>query len=144
MRFINTISIDRLATDVFAFLAHFENLPLWNPAISQTRRITGGQVAVGSRYVQVRTAPRPSEETFEVTEFQPDRRLSVRGTFGPFPGESTYVLDSVGDTTLLTNTVDVKPKGLLGVLAPLAARRVKAAVAGNLDILKRILEDRDE
>ena len=71
MKFTNTITINRRPAEVFAFLAHFENLPLWNYAISETRKITGGPVGVGSRYRQTWTVPAPSEEMFAVTEFEP-------------------------------------------------------------------------
>lgn len=88
MRFTNTITIDRPPAEVFAFLARFENVPLWNEAIRETRKISPGPVGVGSRYVQTRSLPTRREETFEVTEYEPDRSLAIRGTFGPFPGRS--------------------------------------------------------
>src|SRR2546421_341659 len=63
MKFTNTITINRQPAAVFRFLAHFENVPRWNYAISETRKITGGPVGVGSRYQQTRTLPTPSVET---------------------------------------------------------------------------------
>jgi hypothetical protein len=41
---------------------------------------------------------------------------------------------------MLTNTMDLEPSGPLGVIAPLATSRIKAAVAANLGTLKRLLE----
>ena len=79
MQFANTITIARRPAEVFAYLAHFENVPLWNYAISDTRKTSSGPVGVGSRYRQTRTLPTRSEEAFEVTEFEPDRRLSIKG-----------------------------------------------------------------
>jgi uncharacterized protein YndB with AHSA1/START domain len=143
MQFTNTITIDRPPAAVFAFLARFENLPRWNYAIGETRQVSPGPVGVGSRYVQTRTLPTRSEETFEVTAYEPDRTLAVRGTFGPFPGEVTYLLEPAGWGTTLINTMDLAPTGLMGVLAPLATSRVKAAVAANLGRLKQILESTD-
>ncbi len=140
MKFTNTVTISRQPAEVFAFLAHFENVPLWNHAISETRKITGGPVDVGSRYRQTRTVPTRTEETFEVTELQPDHRLSIRGALGPFQGEITYVLEPAGNATALTNTMNLQPSGALRLVAPLAASRVKSAVATNLDTLKQILE----
>ena len=32
MKFTNTVTINRQPAEVFAFLAHFENVPLWNYA----------------------------------------------------------------------------------------------------------------
>ena len=140
MKFTNAITINRPPAEVFAFLAHFEDVPLWNYAISGTRKTTGGPVGVGSRYRQTRKLPTQSEETFAVTEFDPDRRLSIRGTLGPFHGDITYLLEPAGSATALTNTMNLQPSGPLRLVAPLAASRVKSAVAANLDTLKQILE----
>jgi len=140
MRFTNTITIERDRAEVFEFLARFENVPRWNYAISETRKVSSGPTGVGSRYVQSRTVPARSEETFEVTEFEPASRLSVQGTLGRFPARLTYLLESIANGTRLTNTVDLEPSGLLGLIAPLATARVKSAVAENLGTLKKILE----
>lgn len=140
MQFTNTITLNRQPIEVFAFLAHFENLPLWNYAISETRRISGGPVGIGSRYRQARTLPTPSEETFTVTEFEPGHRLSIRGALGPFEGDITYLLEPAGDATTLTNTMNLQASGPMRLVAPLAASRIKSAVAANLDTLKDILE----
>ena len=142
MNFTNTVTIDRRPAEVFAFLARFENIPRWNYAISETWSEADGPVGVGSRYRQTRTLPTRSEETFVVTAFEPDRRLSIRGTLGPFHGDNTYVLDPAGSGTILSNTMDLEASGPLRFVAPLAASRVKEAVAANLDTLKEILERR--
>jgi uncharacterized protein YndB with AHSA1/START domain len=140
MRFTNTVTINRQPSVVFAYLADLENLPRWNYAISQTRKTSDGPVGVGTRYRQTRTVPTHSEETFEVTEFEPDDKLSIRGALGPFHSEATYLLSPTEDGTVLTNTMDLRPSGALRLVAPLAASRIKSAVATNLDTLKRILE----
>jgi uncharacterized protein YndB with AHSA1/START domain len=143
MKFTNTITIDRQPAAVFAYLADLENLPRWNYAISQTRKTSDGPVGVGSQYRQTRTLPSRSEETFEVTEFEPDSRLSIRGALGPFHSEATYLLAPTDDGTVLTNTMNLRPSGALRLVAPLAASRIKSAVAANLDALKQILETGD-
>jgi uncharacterized protein YndB with AHSA1/START domain len=140
MRFTNTITIDRRPAIVFAYLADLENLPRWNYAIGETRKITSGPVAVGSRYRQIRTVPAHSEESLVVTEFDPDRRLTIAGTLGAFPAQVTYALEPAGNGTTVTNTVDLTPPRPLRPLAPLAIRRISAAVATNLGVLKQLLE----
>jgi uncharacterized protein YndB with AHSA1/START domain len=140
MKFTNTILIDRRPAEVFGFLAHLENVPRWNHAISDTRKISGGAVGVGSTYRQTRTVPTRSDETFEVTEFEPDRRLSIRGALGPFESEITYLLTPADNGTTLINTMDLRSSGPLRLVAPLAAARIKSAVAANLGSLKQILE----
>jgi hypothetical protein len=144
MKFTNTVVINRRPAEVFGFLAHFENLPLWNYAISETRKISGDAVGVGSRYRQTRTLPTQSEETFEVTEFDPDRKLSISGDLGPFHSEVTYLLTAAQDGTVLSNTMNLQPTGPLRLIAPLAGFRVKSAVAANLGSLKQVLETPDQ
>jgi uncharacterized protein YndB with AHSA1/START domain len=110
MNFTNTIRINRQPAAVFSFLAHFENVPRWNYAISQTRKTTSGPVGVGSRYQQTRTLPTPSEETFEVTEFEPNRKLSIRGALGPLRGEVAYLVAPAENGTNLTNFITSSPR----------------------------------
>lgn len=116
-------------------LADFGNVSLWNYA-----KIADGPVSVGSRYRQTRTFPTRSEETFEVTEFEPDRRFSIRGALGLFRGEVAYLLAPAGNGTALTSTMNLQPSVPLRFVTPLAVSRVKSAAAANLDTLKPILE----
>jgi uncharacterized membrane protein len=41
--FENTVTIRRPVEDVFAFLADFENVPAWNYAIVETRKVSPGR-----------------------------------------------------------------------------------------------------
>jgi len=140
MRFTNTITIHRRPDVVFDYLADLENLPRWNYAIQQTRKLTPGPVVVGSRYHQVRTVPAYGEESLEVVELEPRRRLTVSGTLNALPARLTYVLEPEGDATLVTNDVELSTSGPLTLVAPLASRQIKSAVAANLDVLRQILE----
>jgi uncharacterized protein YndB with AHSA1/START domain len=139
--FQNTVTIRRPVQDVFAFLAEFENLPKWNYAIVETEKTSPGPVGVGTTYRQLRSIPTRSEEAFQVTAFEPTHHLEIRGEIGPFTATINYLLGPSDDGTRLTNTVVLQPaSGRLRLLAPLAASRVKKAVAANLDTLKQLLE----
>jgi hypothetical protein len=143
MRFTNTVTIARSRPDVFAFLSDFENLPLWNYALRSTRQVVPGPVAVGTRYEQTRTIPKPATETFVVIAFQPDRELAIRGTLGPFHGESSYHLEATDGGTVVTNAMDLAARDGAGLLAGLARPRIRSAVAANLEALKQLLESTD-
>lgn len=140
MKFTNSVAIDRSPGDVFAFLADLENVPRWNYAISETRKLTDGPVRVGTRYRQIRTIPSRREESFEVIELEPGRQLAVRGDLGPFHGVVSYRLNLVDDGTEVVNDVQLRASGALRLVAPVATARVSAAVAGNLRVLKQVLE----
>ena len=139
--FKNAVTIQRTPEEVFTFLADFENVPKWNYAIESTTKVSPGPVGMGTVYHQIRSTPGRAEEGFEVTAFEPGRRLAIEGTVGSFHARVSYLLESIGNATRITNDVELEPSSTLTrILAPLAVYRVKAAVAENLEKLRRILE----
>jgi Polyketide cyclase / dehydrase and lipid transport len=139
--FENTLTIQKPAEEVFAFLADFENIPMWNYAIEETSKASAGPAGVGTRYRQTRSIPSTSIEDFEVTVFEPASRLAIHGQIGPFQATISYVLEAAGGATKLVNNVELDPaQAKLRLLAPLATPKIKAAVAQNLAKLKLILE----
>lgn len=140
MKFENVVTISRPPADVFAYLAQFENIPRWNYAIHETRKLTSGPVHVGTRYRQTRTLPSPGEEEFEVVELEPDRLLAVVGDLAFLHGRVTYELSEARGATTLTNRMELVASGPLGLVANLATRKVQTSVAANLQVLKELLE----
>ncbi len=140
MKFSNSIHIHRSIIDVFDYLANLENLPRWNYAIQETRKISPGPIGVGSAYRQFRTLPKPMEERLEIQVYEPGHRLVVSGGFANFQGVTSYVLDPLGDDTKLTNEIELHASGVLGSLAALTTSNIKSAVAQNLTVLKELLE----
>jgi uncharacterized protein YndB with AHSA1/START domain len=140
IRFSNTIEIARSPAEVFAYLADLEHTPEWNWAITSTRKLSPGRVAVGSRYRQTRSVPRPAVETLEVTRLDPDRTIEVVGDLASFPGHATYELFPGPRGTTLTNSVELEPPGPIGLLCSLFTSRVQASVAANLGVLRAVLE----
>ena len=140
-RFQNTVTIARPPDEVFAFLADFRDIPKWNYAIARTVQTSPGPAGAGATYRQTRTIPRPSEESLQITVFEPPSRLAVQGQIGPFHATTSYLLEPATGGTRLTNTVELEPSSaLLRPIGPLAVPTVKAAVARNLGTLKRLLE----
>jgi hypothetical protein len=139
--FENTVTIQRPAGEVFAFLADFENIPMWNYAIDETHKTSPGPVSVGTRYRQTRTVPGRSVEGFDVTVFEPASRLAIQGQIGPFRATISYQLEAADGATKLVNNVELNaPQAMPRLLAPFATPRIKAAVAQNLGELKLLLE----
>ena len=139
--FENTVMIARPIEDVFAFLSDLENVPKWNYAIVETRKVSEGPVGVGSIYHQVRSVPSRSEERLEIITYDPPRQLEVRGQLGPFASRLFYALAATGEGTRVTNTVEVELRGPGRLLGRVAVPRVREAVAANLRKLKELLEE---
>jgi carbon monoxide dehydrogenase subunit G len=138
--FENTVMIGRPIEEVFGFLSDFENVPTWNYAISETRKLSEGPVGVGTIYQQVRSVPSRSEERFEVTVYDPPRQLEIRGQLGPFPSRLSYALVTVPEGTRVTNSAELELRGPGRLLGRVAVPRVRDAVAANLRKLKELLE----
>ena len=138
--FDNTVLIRRSIEDVFGFLSDLENVPKWNYAIVETRKVSEGPIGVGTTYHQVRSVPSRSEERLEITTYDPPRQLEIRGQLGPFASRLVYALDASPEGTRLTNTVEVELRGPGRLLGRVAVPRVRDAVAANLRKLKELLE----
>lgn len=134
------IDIARPPADVFAFISNLERIPEWNWAITSTQKITPGPVAVGSRYRQTRSVPGPAVEILEVADLDPDRRIEIIGDLPAFRARLVYELAATTTGTRLRNLVELEPLGALGIGASLFPGHLRASVAGNLGILKSILE----
>ncbi len=140
IRFANTIDIDRQPTHVYAYLADLEHTPEWNRAITSSQKVTPGPIAVGTRYRQTRSIPRPGVEMLEITALEPPRRIEVNGKIGPFDARLSYELASNGSGTRLTNAAELDPPLPLGLVGNVVGDRIKASVAENLGVLKTVLE----
>jgi carbon monoxide dehydrogenase subunit G len=140
MQVRNTVRIDREPGAVWSYLADLEHVPEWNPAIASTRKVSAGPVGVGTVFEQERSAPSRSTETLRITAFEPPQRLRVRGRLGPFDADLVYRVQPSDGGTRLTNVAELEARGMMRALAPLAARRVRDAVAANLRDLKARLE----
>jgi Polyketide cyclase / dehydrase and lipid transport len=138
--FENTVDIAREPVDVYAYLADLEHTPEWNWAIASTTKVTPGPVAVGTRYRQLRTAPRRAVETIEITGLSESRRIEVAGRLGPFDARLSYQLADVPSGTRLTNRVELDAPIPLGPLTGVLGGRIRDAVAENLDVLRGRLE----
>jgi uncharacterized membrane protein len=134
--FTNSVSIDRPVDDVFAFLADFTNMPLWNYFVLEVRQIDQEPVGMGTVFHQTR---KTDSQRFVVTEYQPPRRLAIK-TLPPAPAlEMRFTLQPDGLATYLVDEWRFD-SGRGPVLERLARGKVRSAVSDNLRKLKALLE----
>ena len=140
IRFSNTVEIARSPDEVFDYLADLEHTPEWNWAVTSSRKMTPGPIAVGSKFQQTRSVPRPAVEALEITRLDPGSRLELVGELASFPAHLTYELSRTAAGTTLTNSVELEPPGALGLIGGLLTRRIQSSVAQNLGVLRALLE----
>ena len=118
------------------------NAPEWYANITSVEWQTPSPVAVGSRMDFVaRFLGRRLAYTYEVVDLEPGRRLVMRTADGPFPMETTYTWEPVGDarTRMRLRNRGV-PTGFSRLTAPKVERAVRRATTKDLARLKALLE----
>ncbi len=101
-----------------------------------------GPVHVGMKTREVmRFFGRTIEVTAEIVGLEPDHRTSFRSLTGPLQAEGDRVVEESGSGARVTYAATATLTGLLALVAPLVARSFEKRAQGDLDRLKRILED---
>ena len=134
------VVINRPIEDVFGFVADGEKCPQWRPGVIDIKRISGD--GVGTRYAQGVSGPmgRRIAADYEVTVYEPNRRLEFQTTTGPARPHGSYELAATDGGTRLTFSLDAQLTGIRKLLMGSAVQRTMASEVRNLDRLKRLLE----
>ena len=127
---------------VFLFAAKPQNMPLWNPVIRESKPV--GKLRTGARVVQhVELLDRRFETLYEVTAYEPYRKVSYTTSTGPVEIEGTMEFETVSGGTNVRWTVNGGCRGLLrvaeGIMVSLGRPEMKAC----LENLKRVVEARE-
>jgi uncharacterized membrane protein len=134
--------IDRPVAAVAAYAADPANAPEWYANIESVTWETPPPARVGSKVRFVaRFLGRRLEYTYELIELVANERLVMRTAEGPFPMETTYTWDPVGEhSTRMTLRNRGEPSGFSKVMAPLMAPAMRRANRKDLAKIKEILE----
>ncbi len=135
--------IDRPVAEVYAYLTDIDSLAEWQASVVRVRRETDGPTAVGTRFVEDRSAlGRQVSSTIEVTEHEPDRIFSVRVVSGPVHFRVTHTFEALGGGTRLHVHGEGEPQGLARMAGMLVARQAKREFERDFGRLKELLEAR--
>jgi hypothetical protein len=108
------------------------------PAITPPPLAIGSKLAFVAHFLGRRLA-----YTYEIVALVPGERLVMRTAEGPFPMETTYTWESLGDaTTRMTLRNRGEPSGFGRIAAPIMAAAMRRATRKDLERLKAILEGR--
>ena len=138
------IVINRPITEVAAYAGDPSNAPEWYSNITSVAWQTPPPVAVGSTMDFVaQFLGRTLSYTYRVVELEPQRRLVMRTTDGPFPMETNYAWTEVGEArTRMTLRNRGEPAGFARLTAPMVERAMRRATTKDLERLKNLLENR--
>ena len=139
---LTEVVISRPHHAVAAYAGDPTNAPEWYANIRSVEWRTLPPLDVGSQLDFVaHFLGRRLAYTYEIVELTPGERLVMRTAQGPFPMETTYEWEPIGDAaTRMRLRNRGKPSGFSHLVAPFLARAVRRANSKDLARLKEILE----
>ena len=136
-----SVVINRSAEDIFPYLSEVQKAPEWQSGILEANQLSDGPPAVGTTSREVRHIfGRRLETTFEITEFEPHRKLSFKSTSGPFAMQGRYTLVPTEGGTRVTFVLEGKISGILKMAEPIVLGTAKRQMDTDFGNLKVLLE----
>jgi uncharacterized protein YndB with AHSA1/START domain len=138
---VNTVEIARSPEDVFAYLSELDRHNEWQEEIVSAKIETEGPARVGSRVNEVRRmGSREMKVTWELTEYEPPRKVSFKGVDGPVRVKGSATVEPAGVGSRVTLQLDFTGHGIGVLLAPLARRQARKQAPKDQAKLKERLE----
>ena len=138
------VKINRPSEDVFAFISNFENNPRWQSGQHEARFTSERPLGVGSTYDQVaKFMGRWIHSTFEVLEYEPNRKVKASSTSGSFPITFTRIVEPIDGGAKVKAIIEGDATGFFKLAQPLLGRLVQRSVDSDYQNLKRIMESDD-
>ena len=136
-----SITINRPIEEVFAFMNDPENQLLWWSGLVEIEQTSEGPIGVGTTYREVmQFLGRRIENTGEITEYELNKRNTVKTTSGPVPMEITGTFQPVEGGTEVTYGIDAELGGFFRLAEPLVVRMGKRQMEMELVNLKELME----
>ena len=137
----NEISIDRPASEVYAFLADGLNNPKWRAGVQSIALKSGSAGELRAVYSQTLTGPkgRPLPGDYEITTAVPGQLLEFLVVAGPARPVGRYSLTESPSGTTVRFSLDLKLPLLARVFDSLVTKTMKSEVS-QLQKLKDVLQ----
>ena len=139
---LTEITINAPVDQVSAFASDPMNAPSWYDNIESAKWKGDESLKIGAQIEFVaQFLGKQLRYTYEVTELEPGKRITMKTANGPFPMETTYSWTAVeSEQTHMTLRNRGKPKGFSKVFAPMMASAMRRANNKDLRMLKDLME----
>lgn len=141
------ITINKPVDQVWDYLTDFRNTPKWDIGVLETRQTSQGPAGLGTTFQNIGPfLGRNSVREFKVTEYAPNKKVTVRLTNSTKliqKAEVSYTFESTTSGTKITSIGYVELAPLFRLIQPLLFQRAKKDSEGDLNNLKHLLESND-
>ena len=136
------VVIERPIDEVAAYVMDPANEPEWMPAIAESRPLTDGPMAPGTKVRRVaKFLGRRFSYTPEVIAYEPPSLLVMRAD-RPFEMDITYRLEAVSRGTRMSVRLAGGGSGFFRLAGPLLAASVRRSIRGDLRRLRDLVRSR--
>lgn len=135
------VTIARPPEDVFAYIANFENNPIWQNGIQEAIITSDEPFGTGSTYTQVsRFLGRRIESNFVVTEYEAGRKIAFETVSGSFPIQIERGVAPAENGAKVHAIIRGDASGFYRIIGPLLDFMVRQSIKADYARLKKILE----
>lgn len=134
--------IARPLSEVFAFMADLDKLPLWLDGVKEAKSLSGDPREPGALICHTNEfMGQAFESRFEVVDWKDNQCMVFRVLSGPLRGESREIFEAIDEeTTFVEISVVGDVVGLFKAGRWIAGRAAQAQLDRSLDNLKALLE----
>jgi uncharacterized membrane protein len=140
-----SVAINKPIEQVWNFLTDFQNTPKWDIGVLETKKTSEGPAVLGTTFQNIGPfLGRTSVREYKVTEYEPNKKVTVKlMTPAKFiqQAEVSYAFEPAENGTKVTFIGGVEFSGFFKLIQPILLQRAKKDGQGDLDNLKRLLED---
>ena|SRR5947209_1493611 len=122
-RYVTTIESAVPAADSFAYMADFANARLWDPSVSEARRVDEAPIGKGSAFDLVaRFAGRDVPLRYEIVEYDAPRRVVLEARRPGFVSRDTITVEPTANGSVVHYDATLAFVGLARLLDPVMQR----------------------
>ena len=135
------ITIARPLSEVFAYMADYDNNHVWQDGVVSSKQTTAGDPRPGVEVAYTRQVlGRNVDTTATLVVHEPDARLRVRSSSAAFTYEGGYDFEGDETTTHVHYRGEITTSRLLGFVGKALAGKFQTQMESDLANLKRLME----
>jgi uncharacterized protein YndB with AHSA1/START domain len=127
---------------VFQTVVDVANFPRWNPTTPSARRLTPGETGEGTKFeLEIKGFGKVLQE---LQEFRPNKQVRLVPHFKMLTGGHRFLFTAEGSSTRINHELEMTPKGLFKIFAPLMGMIGRKNLRGTAKALQDYLEGKQQ